>query len=168
MRPNRHRPNITPRFTLHDLEEVERNLPSLSQEAVSQHLCETYARRGHIATPPILEENSEFAHFERLADQGYEHYHAVVEWIRFDNPYEALSVICDNDNWQGIAFALGKMFYENADQNAKIANGHKLLRELVISCVSRLRSLWLEGCEYPDTYDHMIDRVFQSHGYPAP
>ncbi|MEK7201365.1 MAG: hypothetical protein AAB737_01895, partial [Patescibacteria group bacterium] len=72
------------------------------------------------------DQNSEFARFTRVSEEGRESLAAVMSFMASNCTYRALSVICQGNNWRRIAFALGLVFHtsEHIPLRVQIARGH--------------------------------------------
>ena len=118
------------------------------------------------------DQNSEFARFTRVSEDGREPLAAVMSFMASNCTYRALSVICQGNNWRRIAFALGLVFHtsEHIPLRVQIARGHDRLRDLVTTCVTDLRREGRNNLldEYGGAYSRMVQRLFTSHGHQAP
>ncbi len=115
--------------------------------------------------------DSEAVYFAKMSEDGREPLAAVMSFMISGCTYRALAVVCRNDNYRKIAFALGRIFHtsDNIPTRVQIARGYDRLRNLVTTCINDLRQE-NRGSVHGlyGAYNQLIERLFTSHGYKAP
>lgn len=175
-------------------ESVRESTPVEPEEVMLEAACEAHASRGR--SRPVVEDFEpqpdrvavskkldELGQFVRMAHEGREPLAAVMSFMVADRAYQTLEIIVrGNNNYQKIACALALIFHTAKDIPLRVqkARGYDRLRNLVTTCVTRIRrhhnAAWQENeirlidplDAYPDGYLRLIEKLFTSHGHPAP